>query len=117
VNTSVADVVVYVILLAQVATGLWVALGLRWGSAWYTHTAVPYLWSVLRFGPEVSRIAGLPLVAKLHIAGAWVFLLVFPFTRLVHMLVAPVPYLWRPVQLVIWNRRRGRQPQPVEGQR
>ena len=30
----------------------------------------------------------------------------FSFTRLVHALVAPVPYLWRPLQVVIWNRRR-----------
>ena len=85
------------------------ALFLRWGSAWYTHTAVPYLWSVLTFSPEIQRVAELPLFAKLHIGGAWLLIALFPFTRLVHALVAPIPYLWRPVQLVIWNRARGRQ--------
>ena len=105
-NTSPADAIVYLILGWMLVTGLWVAIGNRWGSAWYTHTAVPYLWSVFKLAPDVVRVGQLPLAAKLHIAGAWVFLAVFPFTRLVHMLVAPVPYLWRPVQLVIWNRRR-----------
>ena len=107
-NTSIADILVYLILLFMVVTGMWVALSLRWGSAWYTHTAVPYLRSIFMFQPEYERIAALPLAAKLHIAGAWTFLAILPFTRLVHMLVAPVPYLWRPVQLVIWNRRRAR---------
>ena len=37
--------------------------------------------------------------------------LVFPFTRLVHVLVVPNPYLWRKTQVVIWNwdRKRIRQ--------
>ena len=107
-NFSVADVGVYVLLAFQIGTGLWVALSLRWGSAWYTHTAVPYLWSIVRFSPEIQRVAELPLAARMHIVGAWVLFASFSFTRLVHVLVAPVPYLWRPLQLVIWNRPRVR---------
>jgi nitrate reductase gamma subunit len=103
-NTSVTDILVYLILLYMVVTGLWVAIGMRWGSAWYTHTAVPYLWSVLKLQPEIARVAQLPLPARMHIIGAWVLFAMFSFTRLVHILVAPVPYLWRPFQLVIWNR-------------
>ena len=108
VNTSVADVVVFGLLLFQIVTGMWVALTLRWGSAWYTHTAVPYLWSIFQLSPDVQRVAELPWAAKLHIIGAWVLIGAFSFTRLVHALVAPVPYLWRPVQVVIWNRRRAK---------
>lgn len=106
VNTSVADIVVYVLLLFQIVTGMWVALGYRWGSAWYTQVAVPYLRSVFLFDPQVELVAGLKLAAKLHIIGAWALIGAFSFTRLVHALVAPVPYLWRPLQLVIWNRSR-----------
>ena len=106
VNTTKLDVVVYVVLLFQIATGLWVAIGLRWGSAWYTQTVVPYLWSLFRFQPDIQRVAELKLPAQLHIVGAFVLFAVFSFTRLVHALVAPVPYLWRPNQLVIWNRDR-----------
>lgn len=107
VNTSHWDVVVYVLLLFQIGTGLWVALTLRWGSAWYTQTLVPYLWSIFSFQPDFGRVVELPLAARLHVAGAFVLFAAFSFTRLVHALVAPVPYLWRPLQLVIWNKRRG----------
>lgn len=107
VATTAADVLVYILLLFQIATGLWVALGLRWGSAWYTQVVVPYLWSLFQFQPDVQRVAELKLAAKLHVVGAFVLFGAFSFTRLVHALVAPVPYLWRPNQLVIWNRPRG----------
>jgi len=105
--TSAADVFVYLALGFQLVTGLWVAIGYRWGSAWYAAAAVPYLRSVFSFEPNLQIVAGLPWVAKLHIAGAWVLFAGFSFTRLVHVLVAPVPYLWRPLQVVIWNRPRG----------
>lgn len=107
-NTSVADVVVYVLLLFQIITGMWIALYLRWGTAWYPQTLVPYLWSLVRFQPDIQRVAELDLLARLHVIGAFVVFGVFSFTRLVHALVAPVPYLWRPLQLVIWNRGRTR---------
>lgn len=105
--TSPTDILVYVLLLFQIVTGLWVAIALRWGSAWYTQTVVPYLWSLVRFQPDIQRVTELKLPAQLHIVGAFVLFAAFSFTRLVHALVAPVPYLWRPNQLVIWNRLRG----------
>jgi len=105
--TSAADILVYVLLLFEIGTGLWVAITLRWGSAWYTQTVVPYLWSLVRFQPEIQLMVDLKLPAQIHVVGAWVLLGVFSFTRLVHALVAPVPYLWRPSQLVVWNRPRG----------
>lgn len=106
VSTSFGDILVYLTLLFSIITGLWVAIGYRWGSAWYTHTAVPYVRSIFLLQPDIQRVAELPLAARLHIIGAWVLFGLFSFTRLVHVLVAPVPYLWRPVQLVIWNRQR-----------
>ncbi len=105
-NTSPTDLFVYAILIFQVGTGLWVALTLRWGSSWYVQTAAPYIWSIFKFDPQIQYVAALPLAAKLHITGAWVLFAAFSFTRLVHVLVTPVPYLWRPLQLVIWNRNR-----------
>ncbi len=105
-NTSFTDLFVYAILLFDVGTGLWVALTLRWGSSWYVQTAAPYIWSIFKFNPQIDYVAALPLAAKLHITGAWVLFAAFSFTRLVHVLVTPVPYLWRPFQLVIWNRNR-----------
>jgi nitrate reductase gamma subunit len=44
----------------------------------------------------------MPLTVKLHVVGLWALLGVFPFTRLVHVLVIPNPYLWRRPQVVRW---------------
>ena len=106
--TTPLDWIVYGLLLFQVATGLGVALGYRWGSAWYVLVAVPYLRSLVAFDPQVALIATVPWMVKLHIIGAFTLIAVFAFSRLIHVLVAPFPYLWRRPQVVIWNRERRR---------
>ena len=45
-------------------------------------------------------------IFKLHIFLGLTIFLVFPFTRLVHMLSAPVRYLWRPGYQIVRTRRR-----------
>lgn len=102
--TSTMDVVLLVMLLLQVATGLYIALFNRWGSAWYVSTAVPYLWSLVKLNPETQYLASLPLMFKLHAINAFAILAVFPFTRLVHITTVPFTYIWRPYQVVIWMR-------------
>jgi nitrate reductase gamma subunit len=104
--TGPTDFVVYALLLFQALSGLYVALFLRWGTAWYVQVAVPYLRSLFLLRPDIQRMAELPLMARLHVLGAFTLFAVFSFTRLMHVLVAPVPYLWRSTQLVIWNRDR-----------
>ena len=108
--TSWMDVVVLLVLLTQVLLGVYVAIFYRWGSSWYATSAVPYLRSLFLLQPDLTMIAPLPLAVKAHIVNAFVFLAILPFSRLVHMLVVPIQYLWRPYQLVIWNwdRRRHR---------
>lgn len=103
--TSIADWTLLAILLGQVALGFWVALVYRWGSDWYLHTAVPWLISLGTLNPQVHYVTALPWAVKLHMLGGFVLIAVFPFTRLAHMVVFPVTYLWRPWQVVIWNRR------------
>jgi nitrate reductase gamma subunit len=114
--TSMMDIVVLLVLLIQVGLGVYVALFYRWGSSWYATSAVPYLRSLFTLQPDLRMIAPLPLAVKLHIVNAYVFLAILPFTRLVHMLVVPIHYLWRPYQLVIWNwdrsNIRGQAPRP-----
>ncbi len=46
------------------------------------------------------------LVFKLHIVLGLTILLLFPFTRLVHMLSVPVRFLWRPGYQVVRERNR-----------
>jgi nitrate reductase gamma subunit len=96
------------VLLAQVALGMWVALGYRWGSDWYVHTAAPWVHSLFRLQPDVATVTVLPWVVKAHMLGGFVLLAMFPFTRLVHIVTYPITYLWRPYQVVIWNRRATR---------
>jgi nitrate reductase gamma subunit len=106
--TSGMDIVLLILLLTAVVSGTYVAIFHRWGSAWFVHTATPYLRSLLRLAPEPQYIAALPLSVRLHILNAWALVAIIPFTRLVHFLIVPIGYLWRPYQLVIWNRREAK---------
>lgn len=101
--TSWVDIVVLVLLLAQVVLGVYTALFYRWGSSWYVSTLVPYLYSLFSFQPDIRLVTALPLAIKLHITGAYLILLIFPFSRLVHMISIPISYMWRPYQVVQWN--------------
>ncbi len=100
--TSVADWIVLALLLVQAATGVYTAVFRPWGSNWYAISAVPYLRSLFFFRPDVSYLATMPWPVKLHMTNAWMLATVFPFTRLVHALVAPFPYLWRKPEVVRW---------------
>ena len=101
--TTRTDLFVELVLLAQVILGCWIALGYRWGSSWFAADLSPYLWSIIKLNPQPEAVVAMPIVIKAHIVGAFSILLIFPFTRLVHILVAPFHYLWRPYQVVIWN--------------
>lgn len=103
--TSSADWLLLAALLVQVGFGYWIALFYRWGSGWYVHTAVPWLESLLTFQPQITFVTALPWPVQLHLLGGFFIILLFPFTRLVHVVTFPITYLWRPLQVVIWNRR------------
>ncbi len=103
--TSKMDIALLLFLLIQVATGVWTAMFYRWGSSWYAAYAVPYLWSIFYFKPDVNLINNLPWVTQIHILNAFLLVLIVPFTRLVHFLSVPIKYIWRPHQIVRWNRR------------
>jgi nitrate reductase gamma subunit len=111
--TNYVDIFLEVILLAQIFLGLWIAVGYRWGSSWFAIVLSPYLKSIFTLNPQIDAVAMLPLVIQLHIILAFIILLIIPFTRLVHLLVFPLSYLWRPYQKVIWNwdRKKIRNPQ------
>ena len=104
--TSPMDLCVEFLLLVQVILGCWIALGYRWGSSWFAADLSPYLWSLVKFQPTIKAVSQMPLVIKLHILGAFTLILLIPFSRLMHFLVAPLHYIWRPYQVVIWNWKR-----------
>lgn len=102
--TNGFDWVVLAMLLAQVLLGVSVAVFHPWGSAWFAAAISPYLWSLVRFNPDLGYVAMLPVAVKAHIVLAYAIIGVTPFTRLVHILVVPNPYLWRRTQVVRWYR-------------
>lgn len=101
-TTTAVDWILYALLLVQVSTGILVALHYPWGSSWFAASLSPYLWSLLKLNPDISFVQGVPALVKVHIVGAWALIGLFPFTRLVHILVIPNPYLWRKPQVVRW---------------
>jgi len=109
--TSWPDWLLFLALLVQAALGFWVSLFYRWGSDWFLHTAVPWLMSLLVLQPKIEYVSALPAVVKWHMLWGFVVIAIFPFTRLVHVVTFPITYLWRPFQVVIWNRRPARQEQ------
>jgi nitrate reductase gamma subunit len=102
--TNGFDWVVLAMLLAEVLLGVSVAVFHPWGSAWFAAAISPYLWSLVRFNPDIGYVAMLPVAVKAHIVLAYAIIGVTPFTRLVHILVVPNPYLWRRTQVVRWYR-------------
>ena len=101
--TSKMDVVVYALILTQVFSGLWIAYFDRWGSAWFAISLAPYLKSVFLLTPNYEAVAAMPLSIKIHIASAFIFIAMVPFTRLMHFLVFPFVYINRAYIYVIWN--------------
>jgi len=102
--TSRMDWIVFALLLLQVSSGVYTAVIHPWGSSWFAATLAPYLWSLVKLNPNLGFIAAMPLAVKFHIVMAYTLIGVTPFTRLVHVLVAPNPYLWRKNQVVRWFR-------------
>jgi nitrate reductase gamma subunit len=98
--TTPMDLVVLGLLGAQVVTGLIVALGYRFGSFWGPEVFTPYLRSLFVLDPRPELLAELAIVIRLHAFLFFVFLAVFPFTRLVHIVTVPLQYIFRP-----WQRR------------
>ncbi len=103
--SSAMDWVVLALLLVSVITGIWTASVYRFGSTWFTAIFTPYLWSLLTFQPQITLVAPLPFVIRLHVFNFFALLIVFPFSRLVHILTYPLGYLFRPWQIVVRARR------------
>ena len=104
--TNKMDMLVYVTLLTQIISGLGIAYFSRWGSSWFAAVLTPYLRSVFAFNPDIAAVSAMPWVVQIHIFSAFFMIAIIPFTRFVHFLVAPVDYIWRGYQLVIWNWSR-----------
>ncbi len=106
--TSTSDWLLYAMLLYQVVSGVAIALWYPWGTSWFATIAAPYFWSLMKLHPQVELVASMPWLVKLHIINAYTVIGFFPFTRLVHVLVVPNPYLWRKTQVTRWHGKAQR---------
>ncbi|SFQ14676.1 respiratory nitrate reductase subunit gamma [Tranquillimonas alkanivorans] len=107
-TSSVADIGILALLLAQLVLGLatiFVSLGhldghemtkfMAWAQGIFTFDAA-----------AASYITDVALVFKLHLFLGLTIFVLFPFTRLVHMLSVPLRYFTRPGYQVVRSRRR-----------
>lgn len=110
--TNKMDLVIYILLILQTIAGLWIAYNFRWGSSWFSTLLTPYLYSIFTLHPDIFAVSLLPWTVKFHIVFAFLIVGIIPFSRLIHILVLPLNYLWRPYQQVrwYWDRKKVRSP-------
>ncbi|PCI05155.1 MAG: respiratory nitrate reductase subunit gamma [Hyphomicrobiales bacterium] len=95
---------------------LWVQLALGLGTIFVSlqhldgHEMVELMtWAqgIFTFNPEAaSHMLHASPIFKAHIFLGLTIFVLFPFTRLVHMLSAPIRYLWRPGYQVVRTKKR-----------
>jgi len=107
-SSSFADNMIIVILWVQLALGLsTIVVSVQHLDG---HEMVKFMsWAqgIFTFNPEAARyVADASLVFKLHITLGLTIFVLFPFTRLVHMLSVPVRYIWRPGYQIVRTKRR-----------
>jgi len=106
-TSSFADTAILLLLIAQVILGLitiFVSLGhldggemvkfMYWASGIFLFDSA-----------AASYIEDVNILFKLHIFLGLTIFILFPFTRLVHMLSAPVRFLWRPGYQIVRTRK------------
>jgi len=106
-TSSFADTAIILLLIVQVILGLmtiFVSLGHLDGKEMLKFMA--WASGIFLFdGKAASYIADVNILFKLHIVLGLTIFLVFPFTRLVHMLSVPLRFLWRPGFQVVRTRK------------
>lgn len=111
-NSSTGDNLVILLLVAQLVLGLASVVPtlshldgsemlkfMAWAQGIFTFQA-----------GAAAHIADVHWIYKLHIFLGLVIFVIFPFTRLVHIVSAPVRYLWRPGYQIVRSRRGARAP-------
>jgi len=105
-TSSFADIGILILLTVQLVLGLGtipVSLGHLDGEEMVRF--MTWAQGIFTFKAGVaSLVADAHPLFKLHLFLGMTILLVFPFTRLVHMLSAPLRYLWRPGYQVVRTR-------------
>jgi len=97
--TTKNDKLMYVVLVAAIALGLWttlVSVGAGHHAHDYRETVSIWFRSVFRLQPDVDAMAAAPVEFHIHAVVGMLLFAIWPFTRLVHAFTAPIHYLFRP---------------------
>ncbi len=107
-SSSTTDTLIIILLWMQLFLGLsTIPTSLAHLDGYEMVKFMSWAQGIFTFDPQAaSYIADAALVFKLHLFLGLTIFLLFPFTRLVHMLSAPVRYLWRPGYQVVRQRNR-----------
>lgn len=96
--TTVMDVVMYALLTATIVLGTIAVIQFQVLGAGYDYrgTISPWSRSLIVFQPDASLMVGVPLMFQLHALTATALFLIWPYTRLVHVMSVPLGFLFRP---------------------
>lgn len=92
-TSKIQDYVIVVLLLVQISLGLWCTY-ITTQSSLEVYMAMEY-WAqgIFIFEPDSWKyIADADLIYKLHIVNGFLIFIIFPFTKLMHMIMVPVLY-------------------------
>lgn len=98
-ETTKNDKTMYIFLVATLMAGCSATLssaGVIGVEHNYRQTVSPWVRSIFTFRPDGSLMASAPLAFRIHAVVAMFLFIIWPFTRLVHALSAPVGYVFRP---------------------
>jgi len=106
-TSSFADIGILALLLAQLVLGIGtIFVSLEHLDGYEMTKFMAWAQGIFTFQSDAaSHIADVAWIFKLHLVLGLTIFLVFPFTRLVHMLSAPVRYFLRPGYQIVRSRR------------
>ncbi|MEZ5831825.1 MAG: respiratory nitrate reductase subunit gamma [Dongiaceae bacterium] len=107
-TSSFSDIAILLLLYAQLFLGVFtIPISLQHLDGGEMVKFMTWAQGIFTFQPYAAdAIADANPIFKLHLFLGLTILLVFPFTRLVHMLSVPLRYFWRPGYQVVRSRRQ-----------
>ena len=106
--TTLNDKIMYVLLLLPIGLGAYATVTTQLfgphGGYDYRETVSPWLRSIFLLQPKPELMVDVPMSFKLHVIAGLLLFAIWPFTRLVHVVSAPVGYVNRPY--VIYRSRK-----------
>ncbi|SEG98853.1 nitrate reductase gamma subunit [Nonomuraea solani] len=114
--TTVNDKVMYVVLAAAIVAGLLTTVaGFVPSEVSYRTTVAPWFRGIFTLRPDAEAMGRASDLYKVHTLIGMALIVLFPFSRLVHALSAPLGYLFRPY--IVYRSRSDSAPRRPAGSR